>query len=46
MLAPVSENVKKESECWKMSVFIENACHGVGSKNAGRNWGGGRSFRH
>ena len=27
-------------------VFIENSCHGVDSKNAGRNWSGGRSFRH
>ena len=27
-------------------VFIENSCHEVGSKNAGRNCSGGRSFRH
>ena len=37
---------EKKRECWKMSVFIENSCHGVGSKNAGRNWSGGCSFEH
>ena len=36
----------KERGCWKMSVFIANFCHGVGSKNGGRNWSGGRSFEH
>ena len=36
----------KENECWKMSVFIENSCHGVGSKNAGWNWSGGCCFEH
>ena len=29
---------EKVRDCWKISVFIENTCHGVGSKNAGRNW--------
>ena len=46
VLAPVSGNVKREKECWEMNVFIENTCHGVSSKNARRNWSGGRSFEH
>ena len=34
------------SKAFKSHIFIKNSCHGVGSKNAGRNWSGGRSFEY
>ena len=30
--------ILKENEYWKIREFIENSCHGVGSKNVVRNW--------
>ena len=37
MLVLVSKNMKKRGRVLEYEVFIENSCHGVGSKNAGRN---------
>ena len=39
-------NCEKESECWKIRVFIEHSCHWIGSKIAGEDWSSGHSFEH